>query len=180
MKAFAEFVKLLFSFRPKDLFVTPTTNGFTQFFRFIFTGAIASLTDLAVVTLLYEAGGLEQARWHILGFDMGALIANGAGFLVGLTVNYLLTVIFVFRYQNLNRAKEFLSFAAVGIIGLFIKLVTVALLSRYALDLTQQVLGFIPMVTVVSVIGTLVAFLWNFFARKYGLYSKKSRERLGQ
>ena len=180
MKALAAFVKLLFPFQPKALFVTPTTNGFTQFFRFIFTGAIASLADLAVATLLFEAGGLEAAAWHILGFDVGALLANAAGFVVGLTVNYLLTVIFVFRYQNLNRAKEFLSFGAVGIIGLLIKLVTVALLSRYALDLSAQVLGCIPMVTVVSVIGTLVAFLWNFFARKYGLYSKKSRERLGQ
>ena len=180
MNAFAEFVKLLFSFKVKDLFVTPTTNGFTQFFRFIFTGMIATLVDLAVATLLFEAGGLQAARWHLLGFDMGALVANGAGFLVGMTTNYLLTVVFVFRYQHLNRTKEFLSFSLIGIIGLMIKLVVVALLSRYALDLSDTLFGILPMVTVVSIMGTLVAFLWNFFARKYGLYSKKSRERLGQ
>ncbi len=178
IRSIKEFFGLLFHFRAKELFVTPTTNGFTQFFRFVFVGGIATVFDLLTVTLSYEVCGLQAADLHLLGFDIGALLANAAGFVVGLAVNYLLSVIFVFRYQDINRVKEFLSFALIGIIGLGIKLVTVALLERFALNLDLMVLGFIPMVTVVGAIGTLVAFLWNFAARKFGLYSKKNQERL--
>ena len=178
MRNLKEFLCLLFRFQTKDLFVTPTNNGFTQFFRFVFVGGIATVVDLLTATLSYEVFGLQAAQLHLLGFDIGALVANAFGFVVGLTVNYLLSVIFVFRYQNINRVKEFLSFAVIGIIGLGIKLVTVAVLERFALDLNQKVLGLIPMVTVVAAIGTIVAFVWNFVARKFGLYSKKNQERL--
>ncbi|MBR4867793.1 MAG: GtrA family protein [Clostridia bacterium] len=178
MKSLIEFLKLLFKFRTKELFVTPTNNGFTQFFRFVFVGGIATVVDLLTATLAYEVFGLQTANLHWIGFDIGALLANALGFLVGLTVNYILSVIFVFRYQNINRVKEFLSFTVIGIIGLGIKLITVALLERFALNLNEKVFGLIPMVTVVAAIGTIVAFIWNFIARKFGLYSKKNQERL--
>ncbi len=178
MKSLAEFLKLLFRFRTKELFVTPTNNGFIQFFRFVFVGGIATVVDLLTVTLAYEICGLQAAKLYFIGFDVGALIASAIGFVVGLAVNYLLSVIWIFRFQNINRVKEFLSFAAIGIMGLIIKLVVVALLERFAVDLNQLIWGVLPMVTLVNAVGTMVAFIWNFAARKFILYGKKNKERL--
>ena len=173
-----EFLNLLFHWNTKALFVTPTQNGFLQFFRFVFVGGIATVVDITAATLSYQwLGALNLTLWE---FDLGLLLANALGFLIGLLTNYTLSVIFVFRYQNVNRLKEFLSFALIGLLGLGIKLITVGCLERYVLDISKAVLGLIPMVTVIAAIGTLVAFLWNFFARKLILYSKKNLERIGR
>jgi putative flippase GtrA len=173
-----EFFSLLFGFQIKALFVSPTENSFVQFFRFLFVGGIATVVDVAVVTLSYETCGLGVADLSLFGFDLGALLASALGFVVGLAVNYLLSIVWIFRNQNIDRIKEFLSFALIGMIGLVVKLLTVALLERYVLDLSKTLLGLIPMVTVVSCIATLVAFVWNFVARKFILYSGKNMERL--
>ena len=173
-----EFFRLLFRFDQKALFVTPTQNGFVQFFRFVFVGGIATVVDVFTVTVAYEWCGLQKANLLWFGFDGGLLIAGVIGFVLGLSVNYLLSIIWIFRYQNINRLKEFLSFALIGIVGLVVKLTVTALLERFVLNMEANVLGVIPMVTVVAAIGTIVAFVWNFAARKYLLYNRKNVERL--
>lgn len=173
-----EFLYLLFHFKKQELFILPTQNVFVQFFRFVFVGGIATVLDVAAATVAYEACGLQAAKWFISGFDAGALLASAIGFVLGLTVNYLLSIVWIFRNENINRVKEFLSFTLIGIAGLIIKLLTVALLERFVFDLSKALFGIIPMVTVVSCIATLVAFIWNFAARKFILYSGKNMEKL--
>ncbi len=175
-----EFLNLLLHFKTKELFVDPTENGFVQFFRFVFVGGIATVVDILIATLSYEWLGLKALSLSLFGFDGGLLLANALGFVIGLTTNYLLSIIWIFRYQNINRVKEFLSFALIGIMGLAIKLVTVGLLERFVFNMNVSLLGMIPMVTVVAAIGTLVAFVWNFLARKVFLYSEKNIERIGK
>ena len=175
-----EFLNLLFHFKTKELFVDPTDNGFVQFFRFIFVGGIATVVDILVATLTYEWMGLKALSLSLFGFDGGLLLANALGFVVGLATNYTLSIIWIFRYQNINRVKEFLSFALIGIMGLAIKLVTVGLLERFVFNMDTSLLGMVPMVTVVAAIGTVVAFVWNFLARKLFLYSDKNIERIGK
>ena len=157
-----EFFSLLLGFKIKKLFVSPTDNAFVQFFRFVFVGGIATVVDILVATLTYTFCGLQAAQLFLCGFDLGVLLANVLGFLVGLTVNYLLSIVWIFRHQNIDRVKEFFSFALIGVLGLAVKLLTVALLERFVFDLETMLFGLIPMVTVVSGIATLVAFVWNF------------------
>ncbi len=178
MNSLKEFLRLLFHFQTKALFVDDTRNGFVQFFRFVFVGGIATVVDIFTVTAAYEWCGLQNARLIWLGFDGGLLLAGALGFVVGLTVNYLLSIVWIFRHQNINRLKEFVSFALIGLVGLVIKLLITALLERFVFNMQAVVLHVIPMVTVVAAIGTLVAFVWNFAARKWLLYNRKSMERL--
>ncbi len=175
-----EFLHLLFHFKTKALFVDPTENGFVQFFRFVFVGGIATVVDILIATLTYEWLGLKTLSLSLFGFDGGLLLANALGFLVGLATNYTLSIIWIFRYQNINRVKEFLSFALIGIMGLAIKLITVGCLERFLFNMNASLLGIVPMVTVVAAIGTVVAFIWNFLARKLFLYSDKNIERIGK
>ncbi len=175
-----EFLTLLLHFNTKALFVTPTENGFVQFFRFVFVGGIATVVDILVATVCYQWLGFNTLLPSVLGFDGGLLLANAMGFVLGLITNYLLSIVWVFRFQNINRVKEFLSFALIGLMGLAIKLITVGLLERFLLNMDVVILGILPMVTVVAAIGTLVAFVWNFLARKLFLYSNKNLERIGR
>ncbi len=173
-----EFISLLFHFRFKQLLVLPTQNTFVQFFRFIFVGGIATVVDVLAVTFSYEMLGFKNLDLPRFDFDVGLLLAGTIGFVLGLAVNYFISIIWVFRNQNLNRVKEFLSFAVIGVFGLVIKLIVMVLLERYVFDISVFLFGVIPMVTVVSMIATLVAFVWNFVARKFILYSTKGVERL--
>ncbi len=175
-----EFLNLLFHFNTKALFVDPTQNGFVQFFRFVFVGGIATVVDILVATASYEWLGLKALSLSLLGFDGGLLLANALGFTVGLITNYSLSIVWVFRHQNINRVKEFLSFTVIGLMGLAIKLITVALLERFVFNMNSVFMGFLPMVTLVASIGTLVAFIWNFLARKLFLYSDKNIGRIQQ
>lgn len=175
-----EFFNLLFHFKTKALFVDSTENGFVQFFRFVFVGGIATVVDIFIATITYEFMGLNALPLSFFGFDGGLLLANALGFLLGLTTNYTLSILWIFRYQNINRIKEFLSFALIGVMGLAIKLITVGILERFFLNINTTLLGLIPMVTVIAAIGTLVAFVWNFLARKLFLYSEKNIERIGK
>ena len=173
-----EFLTLLFHFNAKELFVTPTKNGFVQFFRFVFVGGIATVVDILAATAFYEWLGLKTVEATLFGFDLGLLLANALGFVLGLITNYMLSIIWIFKYKNINRVKEFLSFTLIGILGLLIKLLTVGLLERFVFSMDLLFLGFLPMVTVVAAIGTVVAFVWNFLARKLFLYSDKNLERM--
>ncbi len=176
--AWKEFWQLLIRFNTKALFVDDTKNGFVQFFRFVFVGGIATVVDVLTVTVAYEWCGLQNANLDWFGFDGGLLLAGAVGFLFGLAVNYLLSIIWVFKHQHINRVKEFLSFALIGVAGLAIKLLVSALLERFVFDMTALVFGILPMVTIVTSVGTLAAFVWNFAARKFFLYSDKRIERL--
>ncbi len=175
-----EFLYLLFHFKKDELFILPTENGFVQFFRFVFVGGIATVVDILIATASYEWLGLKALSLSLFGFDGGLLLANALGFIVGLVTNYLLSIVWIFRHQNINRMKEFLSFTVIGMIGLGIKLVVVGFLERFVFNMNAVLLGIIPMVTLVTALGTVVAFIWNFLARKLFLYSDKNIERIKQ
>lgn len=138
-----EFLSLLFHFRKRELFILPTNNGFVQFFRFIFVGGIATLTDLFSTTFCYETLGLRTAHINLFGFDAGLLIASTVGFVLGLVVNYVLSVLWIFRSENINRVKEFTAFTVIGLIGLGVKLLAVAIMERYIFDLHTPLFGFL-------------------------------------
>lgn len=79
-------------------------------------GGVAFIVDIGVFALFRELvyGGGEAG---------GALfVSTAAGFLAGLTVNYLLSMAWVFRkeeQQKRGRTKAaFFTFAAVGVVGL--------------------------------------------------------------
>ena len=62
---------------------------------------------------------------------------------------------------------EFLAFAAIGVVGLLLTLGITKLseISLGSVTSGYQMIG--------KIVSTMIAFLWNFFARKYLLFSKK-------
>lgn len=105
---------------------------FFEILRFLLVGGLATLADYAVFFLfrqyLLPAELLAGRFWDIASL----VIATAFGFLVGLIVNWLLSVAFVFRAvkdkDGVKTKKSFLIFTVIGLVGLGITELGVVLL----------------------------------------------------
>lgn len=140
------------------LFSGKTNNTLIQFFRYCFVGGLAALIDWGTSLLLFYA---VFDRAH-------PVAANSLSFAAGLTVNYILSTFWIFRESRIkSKLLEFISFALIGMVGLFITAVITLLFKHWLMQTTSayQIIG--------KITATAAAFLWNFAARKILLFSKK-------
>ncbi len=88
------------------LFVEKTDNTFIQLFRYTFVGGAAFIVDFGSLYLLTDFAGFHYLH--------SAAIA----FILGLIVNYILSILWVFKSRVVNkRIIEFIIFAMIGIVG---------------------------------------------------------------
>ncbi len=146
-----EFFDALKRFDMNALFRAETTNGFIQFFRYIFVGGIAFVAD---------AGAL----WLCEKF-MHYLIAAAIAFVFGLVVNYVLSVCFVFSdsERTTSRTAEFIIYAIIGVIGLG--------LTELIMWLFTDVIGLYFLLS--KIVAAAIVLVWNFVARKKIIYTNK-------
>ena len=144
----------------KKLFVGDTENTLIQFFRYCFVGGLAFLVDFAVSWLLFRFVFGEQKSF--------GWVANSLSFIAGLAVNYIISTFWIFKNSKVeNKLVEFISFEAIGVVGL---LITIGITKLFELWLGDKTSLF---QIIAKLVATAVSFLWNFFARKILLYSKK-------
>lgn len=133
------------------LFKQPTTNVYIQLFRYSFVGGVAFAVDYGTLFLLTEYAGFPY------------LVSAAIAFIAGLVVNYLLSISWVFNQnRSENPTKEFLFFAAIGVVGLLLN----ELIMYIGTDLFHLHYMFS------KIISTVIVFFWNFFARKVLLFNK--------
>lgn len=127
--------------------------------RYLFVASAALMADLvAFVTLT------QVLHVHYIG---AAII----GFLAGITVNYLLSVRWVFTTSTFaSRRLEFMAFLCVGAVGL---LLTVCLMW-----LITETFKVSPLVS--KGVVTCAVFFWNFLARKFWVFNGKEAARQEQ
>ncbi len=122
---------------------------FQQLIRYTFVGAIAFAFDFASLFALTHLGGIHY------------LVSAGIAFLIGLCINYLLSIKWVFPIRSIRDKRiEFLLFAGIGLAGLglnelFIWFFTEITRFHYLLS---------------KIVSTVFVYLWNFFARKHSLF----------
>ena len=121
-----------------------------QLIRFAIVGVIAALTDVGVLVILKEF------------FHLEVLLSSAISFAVSVTVNYILSMSFVFKSSNSNRFQEFAIFVLLSIGGL---------------GLNQLILWFGVAFTslhylVIKIIGMVIVPVYNFVTRKIFLESK--------
>ncbi len=144
----------------KKWFVGDTDNTFIQFFRYVFVGGFATVVDWGLSALLF---------YLVFGQNL-AILCNGLSFVAGLIVNYFLSTFWIFKNSKIkNRLVEFLSFAAIGVVGLLLTLGITWLFEMMLKDTTSlyQIIA--------KVVSTAVSFFWNFFARKFLLFDKNKK-----
>lgn len=128
------------------------SNPYIQFARYTVVGGLAFLLDFGIYLL-----GI-----YVLGIHY--LIAAPLGFVVGLTTNYTLSVAWVFADRKYdNRLLELILFTVIGLIGIAItEILLYVLVDQLGADYISS-----------RLVTTAIVYLWNFLARKFGLFNKK-------
>lgn len=137
-----------------------TPSLIKEFFRYVLVGGVSFLADFGTLTFFEEVVFRQQREdWQIF-------VSTAAGFIVGLAVNYILSLVFVFRASD-NRSSgksvgEFVIFALVGVVGLGI--------TEGLMHLGVNVLHFHYMLTKIVAAG--IVLVWNYLGRKILVFNR--------
>ena len=122
-----------------------------QLIRFAIVGVIAAFADVGVLVTLKE----------LLHIDV--LISSAISFCVSVTVNYLLSMTFVFKSKKQSKVKEFIIFVFLSIGGLCLNQFILWIGTKYT-SVYYLTVKFLAMVIVP---------IYNFLTRKIFLESKE-------
>lgn len=126
----------------------------SQIAKFGVVGVISFGIDYGLMVLLTEVAGLNY------------LVSSGISFSVSVVVNYLLSMRFVFfgRREN-SRAKEFILFVALSLVGLLLTEILMWL------NVAQLAVHY----TLAKIVVTGVVMVFNFVTRKVLLEEKQTQ-----
>ena len=127
-------------------------NLFLEFLRYALVGGLAFLADFGVLVGTQE---LFLHRW-----PWGVYAATVCGFIVGLAINYVLSLLFVFtQARERGKGRSFGAFVVFGIIGL-------AGLGLTELGMWVGIGCLHGNYRVVKILVTGVVLTWNYLGRK--------------
>ena len=125
-----------------------------QLFRYVVAGGIAFCVDFCLLWLLHHHA------------QMPLLLSQAISFSAGVVVTYLFSIRWVFDYRSVaNRTTEFLVFALINLIGLGLTTLLMWFLAEH--------IGIHYLLS--KVITTIIVTLWNFFAKRKTLFSKRDQ-----
>ncbi len=136
------------------LFRGNTNQIVVQFVRYMCSGGLAFAVDKTLFVLT-----------HYYTLHLNKYWATSVGFVAGIIITYLLSVLWVFDERRMqNRVIEVTIFVAIGVIGLAL------------MNLFMWIFGdlfAIPDAFVCNLLSTALVTLWNFLAKKYILFTKQ-------
>lgn len=145
----------------KDLFAKHRALIF-ELLRYCVVGGVAALVDMAAnyAMLYFILGATKDDGWQVA-------LSVTVGFVLGLTVNYVLSNIFVFNKASQQKkgktVKAFLIYAAVGVIGYFL---SVGLTLLGTLIIGESGIWYLLLTCCVKGI----VLIWNYIGRKIFVY----------
>lgn len=122
-----------------------------QLVKFGIVGVIAAFVDVGVLVVLKE----------LMYFDV--LLSSAISFSVSVTVNYILSMAFVFKSKNQSKLKEFFIFVLLSIGGLGLNQLVLWIGVKFT-SVYYLIIKFLAMVIVP---------VYNFITRKVFLESKE-------
>ena len=154
------------------------TELFWEIFRFLLVGGTATVCDYIVFWLL---DGVLLPKIPLSGgvWTTAALwIATACGFVVGMIVNWLLSIKFVFRAvrnkEEAKSAKSFWIFVVISVIGLALTLLGVWLISKFLPEFMLfgrvDFFGTTWSKWVAKIIMTCIVLVWNYLGRKIFIF----------
>ena len=134
------------------IILAPSEDMHIQLIRYLMVGGLAFAVDFGTLWLLSSGLGVHY------------LLSAAISFLLGLAVNYGLSVVWVFSNHRVqDRKREFLLFAGIGVLGLGLNELGLWILSG-GMGLDYRI---------AKLLTTGVVFAWNFIARKIVLFTVK-------
>lgn len=144
-----------------------------EMIRYVVSGGIATVCDILTKTLFHSFILPEDmGSFSILGFvnELSVTISTVAGFSVGLMVNYIISICFVFTAEGQKEkgkgVKAFLIYFAVSLVGLLINLGVTQLGCNIFSVTREDTLLFV----FVSGVAACVSLVWNYLGRKIFVY----------
>ena len=133
-----------------------------EFLRYCVVGGIAFLADFGMLVATQEL--------FLKNYSCGVYVATVFGFVIGLVVNYWLSLCFVF-IQKKDRGKgrsvgAFLVFGVIGLLGL--------LWTELGMWIGIELIKWNYMVVKVLVTGAVL--VWNYLGRKFLIFNSKEVE----
>lgn len=122
-----------------------------QLLRYCFVAVVAFAVDYGSFSIVLLLVGLSHYLW-----------ANVVGFVLGTLTNYFVAKLLVFQGVPKSRIGEIALVFAIGGAGL--------LLQQVGLFFFTEECGVHPMIS--KLLMTFICFFWNFFGRKFFMYSK--------
>lgn len=126
-----------------------------EFARYLVVGGVSALVDWGTLYLTYTFVFTQSGEWWRL------TLATAAGFVLGLALNYILSLLWVFSSaKQSNKGKTvgaFVIFAVIGVIGFILT----ELGMHFGVALVGQ-----PYYMLVKIFVTGVVLIWNYAARK--------------
>lgn len=146
-----------------------------EIFRFLLVGGLATVCDYAVYLLFRKVVLPAELFYESAVWDAAsAVISTTLGFLVGLLINWVLSVLFVFRggkrTVDVKSKKDFIKFTVIALIGLAFTQVAVGvgvlLIPSFPLFGVEQFLSLGWNEWLLKAITTCIVLVFNYFARK--------------
>ena len=132
-----------------QLLKNKTNDTLIQLFRYTFVGGFAFIFDFGSLFILTEY------------FNVYYLVSAAIAFLLGLTINYYLSVIWVFEKRSIKSKQiEFAIFALIGISGLA--------LNEFFIWFFTEIVNMHYLFS--KLVSTALVYLWNFCIRKFILF----------
>ena len=129
-----------------------TDKTVIQIFRYIIVGAIAFTFDFGTLLFLTEI------------LNIYYLVSAAFAFIMGITINYVLSISWVFKYRTIEKKWiELGIFSLIGFTGLIYNELIMWFFTDY-IDFSHY--------SVSKIISSGLVFFWNFFAKKYLLFRK--------
>ena len=141
--------------------------------KFGFVGAVCFVIDYLIGLLVLNALMLLLSDAY---FEIASIVGSVIGFIISVTVNYILSFKFVFeRKQDLNKRTEFIIFVLLSIIGLLINSLIIWLavgpIYRNS-EFLQGNAGYNTIYSGAKIMATAVVMIYNFVTRKIFLEKK--------
>ena len=123
-----------------------------QLIKFAIVGIIAAIVDVGTLVILKE----------LLNVDV--LIASAISFCVSVTINYILSMAFVFKGKKQSKIKEFIIFVLLSIGGLGLN----QLILWIGVEFTS--INYL----IIKILAMVIVPVYNFITRKVFLESKEN------
>ncbi len=140
-----------------------------EMIRFLLVGGLATVLDYLVAYLFYRF----LLSPSLVGEGVAIFFSTAFGFIVGLVINWILSVLFVFRHIQDRAAasskKSFVRFTLIGLCGLAITELGMLLLPFFPVILffqTELFLGVAWNWWVLKGIMTCIVLVFNYVGRK--------------
>ena len=161
-----------------------------ELIKFLITGVVCAIADFLTTALflkIFEFLKEQNLDW------LQSAIALLAGFLVGVTLNYILSTFWVFKGKqdrNVTKSKKFIilfvlfSAIAYGLSYGTYELCRLLFNSAWSININDATISYILQFTfwgdalfwlyfLAFFLKTLIGLIWNYFTRKYILYKRK-------